>query len=95
MTRSYTCNLLPIATCHLTLLRFSEDSPCPFASVHTQDRGKTEALNPNKDAPVSPEEDEKTRLLSEGLKLLLAARERVLTLSEQRVGRTIPMSCCC
>ena len=40
----------------------------------------------NKDAPVSPEEDERTQLLSEGLKLLLASRERVLTLSEQRVG---------
>ncbi|KAN0136541.1 hypothetical protein V8E53_005588 [Lactarius tabidus] len=70
---------------------FSEDSPCPSASVYTQDRGRTEALNPNKDAPVSPEEDEKTQLLSEGLKLLLAARERVLTLSEQRLlGPLIP-----
>ncbi|KAI9456124.1 hypothetical protein BJY52DRAFT_1277335 [Lactarius psammicola] len=70
---------------------FSEDSPCPSTPVHTQGRGKTKVLNPNKDAPVSPEEDEKTLLLSEGLKLLLAARERVLTLSEQRLlGPLIP-----
>lgn len=70
---------------------FSEDSHCPSASVRTQDRGQTESLNPNKDAPVSPEVDEKTQLLSEGLTLLLAARERVLTLSEQRLlGPLIP-----
>jgi hypothetical protein len=94
LTRSYTRNFLPIATCGLTLPRFSEDSPCPSASVYTQDRGRTEALNPNKDAPVSPEEDEKTQLLSEGLKLLLAARERVLTLSEQRVSFSLPIFCC-
>jgi hypothetical protein len=78
----------------LTLLRFSDDSPCPSASVHTQDRGQTEVLNPNKGVPVSLEQDEMTQRLSEGLKLLLAARERVLTLSEQRVGFSIPISCC-
>ena len=93
MTRSYTRNFFPIATYALTLLRFSEDSPCPSASVHTQDCGQAEILNP-KDAPVSPEEDEKTQLLSEALKLLLAARERVLTLSEQRVGFSIRIFCC-
>lgn len=70
---------------------FPEDSPCPSTPVHTQDLGKTEALNPNKDALVLPEEDERTQLLSEGLTLLLAARERVLTLSEQRLlGPLIP-----
>ncbi|KAH9064422.1 hypothetical protein EDB87DRAFT_1556702 [Lactarius vividus] len=83
--------LTPIATCPLTLLRLSDDSPCPSTYVHTQDRDKTEALDSNKDGPVSPEEDEGTQLLSEGLKLLLAARERVLTLSEQRIlGPLIP-----
>jgi len=70
---------------------FSGDSPCHSTYVHVQDRGTTEVLNSNKDAPVSQEEDEKTQLLSEGLKLLLAARERVLTLSEQRLlGPLIP-----
>ncbi|KAH9039143.1 hypothetical protein EDB85DRAFT_1930862 [Lactarius pseudohatsudake] len=69
----------------------SDDSPCLSTYVHTQGRDKTEALNSNKDGPVSPEEDEGTQLLSAGLKLLLAARERVLTLSEQRIlGPLIP-----
>ena len=81
-----TCVTYSVAKCPLTLLRSSEDSPCPSTSVHSQDSGKPEALNSNKDVLASPEEDEKTQLLSEGLKLLLAARERVLTLSEQRVG---------
>lgn len=69
----------------------SDDTPCLSTYVHTQGRDKTEALNSNKDGPVSPEEDEGTQLLSAGLKLLLAARERVLTLSEQRIlGPLIP-----
>ncbi|KAH8986576.1 hypothetical protein EDB92DRAFT_1878740 [Lactarius akahatsu] len=69
----------------------TDDSPCLSTYVHTQGCDKTEALNSNKDGPVSPEEDEETQLLSAGLKLLLAARERVLTLSEQRIlGPLIP-----
>jgi len=67
----------------------SEDIPCPSLSVHTQDRGTAQVLDT--DALFSQEGDEKTQLLSEGLKLLLAARDRVLTLSEQRfLGPLIP-----
>lgn len=34
---------------------------------------------------VTPEEDEKKEHISQGMKLLLAARDRVLTLTERRV----------
>lgn len=34
---------------------------------------------------VTPEEDEKKERIAQGMKLLLAARDRVLTLAEQRV----------
>lgn len=33
---------------------------------------------------VTPEEDEKRERITQGMKLLLAARDRVLTLTEQR-----------
>ena len=35
---------------------------------------------------VTPEEDEKKERLAQGMKLLLAARDRVLTLTEQRAS---------
>jgi hypothetical protein len=56
------------------MLRFLEDASHPSNSAH------------RKDVTISYADDEKTQLLSQGLTLLLAARERVLTLSEQRVG---------
>lgn len=78
--------LLFVVTYSHTVLRFSGDAPYPSTSAHRKDHNKGEGLNPSKDVAVSPEEDERTQLLSQGLTLLLAARERVLTLSEQRVG---------
>ena len=72
------------------MFRFSEDVPHPFSSVYWKDHGKGEGLETTKNGTVSLEEDEKTQLLSQGLTLLLAARGRVLTLSEQRV-RTSPI----
>lgn len=68
------------------MFRFSEDVPHTFSSVYWKDHGKGEGLETRKNGTVSLEEDEKTQLLSQGLTLLLAARGRVLTLSEQRVG---------
>ncbi len=65
-----------------------EEKASPDSSIHAQGCSRSEALNSNKNAFVSPEEDEKTQRLSEGLTLLLAARERVLTLSEQRVSHS-------
>ncbi|KAH9959881.1 hypothetical protein BJV74DRAFT_872483 [Russula compacta] len=68
-----------------------EDTSHPSKSAHRKDHSKGEGLEARKDVTVSPEEDEKTQLLSQGLTLLLAARERVLTLSEQRLlGPLIP-----
>jgi len=69
-----------------TVLRFSEDASHPLNSAHRKDYGNGEGPESRKDVMVSHEEDEKTQLLSQGLTLLLAARERVLTLSEQRVS---------
>jgi hypothetical protein len=69
-----------------TVLRFVEDASHTASSVQWKDHDKGEDPQPRKDAMVSPEEDGKTQLLSQGLTLLLAARERVLTLSEQRVS---------
>jgi hypothetical protein len=42
--------------------------------------------NPSSPSPVTFEEDRKNERLIHAMKLLLAARERVLSLSEQRVG---------
>ena len=67
------------------LSRSSEDVSHPFNSIHWEYHGKGKGLETRKNGTVSPEEDEKTQLLSQGLTLLLAARGRVLTLSEQRV----------
>lgn len=44
------------------------------------------AVNATYEPPVTTEDDERTRVLSKGMTLLLAARDRVLTLSEQRVS---------
>lgn len=51
-----------------------------------------QAFKPNAPSPVqtvevkvTPEEDEKKERIAQGMKLLLAARDRVLTLTEQRV----------
>ncbi|KAI0290738.1 hypothetical protein B0F90DRAFT_1854817 [Multifurca ochricompacta] len=66
-----------------------EGAPQHPTPAHRQDRSKLDRLVFGND--VSPEEVEKTQLLSQGLTLLLAARERVLTLSEQRLlGPVIP-----
>ncbi|KZT05250.1 uncharacterized protein LAESUDRAFT_737602 [Laetiporus sulphureus 93-53] len=50
----------------------------PYLGRFTEEANKTGA------SPVAPESDEETQRLSEAMTLLLAARERVLTLSEQR-----------
>jgi len=68
----------------VSLDSFSGDASYPSTSAHRKDHSKGEGLKSSKDITVSPEEDEKTQLLSQGLTLLLVARERVLTLSEQR-----------
>ena len=67
------------------MFRSSEDVPHPFSSIYWKDHDKGVGLDARKIGTVLPEEDEKTQLLSQGLTLLLAARVRVLTLSEQRV----------
>jgi hypothetical protein len=72
------------------MLRLSGDTSYPSTSAHRKDHIKGEGPQPSKDVTVSREEDEKTQLLSQGLTLLLAARERVLTLSEQRVRPFFP-----
>jgi hypothetical protein len=66
--------------------RSSEDVLHPLDAIHWNDNDREDGLERKKNGTVSPEEDEKTQLLSQGLSLLLAARGRVLTLSEQRVG---------
>jgi hypothetical protein len=66
--------------------RSSEDVSHPLDAIHWKHNGKRDGLERKENGTVSPEEDEKTQLLSQGLTLLLAARGRVLTLSEQRVG---------
>jgi hypothetical protein len=71
------------------MFRSSDDVSHPFNSIHWKDHSKGEGLETRKTGTVSPEEDEKTQLLSQGLTLLLAARGRVLTLSEQRVGPSL------
>jgi hypothetical protein len=65
--------------------RSSEDVSHPFSSIHWKGHGNGEELETRNNGTISPEEDEKTLILSQGLTLLLAARGRVLTLSEQRV----------
>ena len=68
------------------MLRSSDDVSHPLDAIHSKDNGKKDKLGRKGNGTVSLEEDEKTQLLSQGLTLLLAARGRVLTLSEQRVG---------
>ena len=68
------------------MLRFSEDATHPLDSTFRHSYGNGEGSGTRRDATVSHDDDENTQLLSQGLTLLLAARERVLTLSEQRVG---------
>lgn len=68
------------------MLRFSDDALHPLESAVGRGYGNGEGSEARNDVTVSHEDDEKTRLLSQGLTLLLRARERVLTLSEQRVG---------
>lgn len=68
------------------MFRSSEDVTRPFNSIHWKEHSKGEGLETRKNGTIPPEEDEKTQLLSQGLNLLLAARGRVLTLSEQRVS---------
>jgi len=69
--------------------RSSEDVSHPFNHIHWKGYGNGEGLETRNNGTVSSEEDEKTQLLSQGLTLLLAARGRVLTLSEQRVGPSL------
>ena len=79
-------NPLSIILCPYAVLRFLEDTSYPLNSAHRKYYDDGEGSESRKDLIVSHEEDEKTQLLSQGLTLLLAARERVLTLSEQRVS---------
>ena len=69
--------------------RSSEDVLHPLDAIHWKDSGKGDGVGRQENGTVSSEEDEKTQLLSQGLTLLLAARGRVLTLSEQRVGPSL------
>jgi hypothetical protein len=69
--------------------RSSEEVSHPFSSIHWKGHGNGERLETRHNGTILPEEDEKTQLLSQGLTLLLAARGRVLTLSEQRVGPSL------
>jgi hypothetical protein len=69
--------------------RSSEDVSHHLDAIYWKDNGKGDGLERKENGSVSPEEDEKTQLLSQGLTLLLAARGRVLTLSEQRVGPSL------
>ena len=75
-----------IVVCPYTVRRFLEDESHPLRSTYRNDYGNVEGSESRKDVTVSHEDDERMQLLSQGLTLLLAARERVLTLSEQRVG---------
>ena len=68
------------------MLRFSEDASHPLESAIRRGHGNGEGSETRNDVTVSHEDDERTQLLSQGLTLLLGARERVLTLSEQRVS---------
>ncbi|KAH9990886.1 hypothetical protein BJV77DRAFT_946930 [Russula vinacea] len=70
---------------NLVLDEEKEDVSHPFDYIHWKDHSKGEGVETRKNGKVSPGEDEKTQLLSQGLNLLLAARGRVLTLSEQRL----------
>ena len=79
-------NPLFIVVCSYPMLRFLEDASHPLNSAHRKDYGNRDGSESRKDVTISYADDEKTQLLSQGLTLLLAARERVLTLSEQRVG---------
>lgn len=78
------------------MLAFSLYRPCRgIAAIHPpQGENETpiEASKPSipsqaqtAEAKVTPEEDEKKERIAQGMKLLLAARDRVLTLTEQRV----------
>jgi hypothetical protein len=80
---------LPSFACPHIMPRSSEDVSHPLDAIHWKDNGKRDGLERKENGTVSPEEDEKTQLLSQGLTLLLAARGRVLTLSEQRVGPSL------
>ena len=68
------------------MLRFSDDASHPLESAVRRGYSNGEGSEARSDVTVTHEDDEKTQLLSQGLTLLLRARERVLTLSEQRVG---------
>lgn len=78
--------LIPSLACPLIIPRSSEDVLHPLDAIHREDNGKKAGPERKENGTVSSEEDENTQLLSQGLTLLLAARGRVLTLSEQRVG---------
>ncbi|KAF8836159.1 hypothetical protein BDN67DRAFT_974559 [Paxillus ammoniavirescens] len=54
------------------------------AQVYTA-KGRPSPAAQTVEAQVSPEEDEKNERIAQAMKLLLAARERVLTLTEQRI----------
>jgi hypothetical protein len=89
LTRKIPPFCLPSFACPHFMPRSSEDVSHPLDAIHWKDNGKGDGLERKENGTVSPEEDEKTQLLSQGLTLLLAARGRVLTLSEQRVSPSI------
>ncbi|SRR6266849_7406761 len=86
LTRKTPLIRLPSFACPHIMSRSSEDVSHLLDTIRWNDNGKRDGLERKENGTVSPEEDEKTQLLSQGLTLLLAARGRVLTLSEQRVG---------
>jgi hypothetical protein len=69
--------------------RSSEDVSHPLDAIHWKGSVRGDGLERKENGTVTLEGDENTQLLSQGLTLLLAARGRVLTLSEQRVSLSL------
>ena len=63
------------------------ESPISNLNNHVDVRRNVASVTPDfvPRSPISPEEDRQNERLVHAVKLLLAARDRVLTLSEQRV----------
>jgi hypothetical protein len=64
------------------------DNPTPDRLIYNNNNTSVHHVTPDlsSPSPITFEEDRKNERLVHAMKLLLAARERVLSLSEQRVG---------
>lgn len=70
---------------------YSNNTQAGSASSDLKDNSSIIAPNPSAAQKLfTPEEDARNENIVQAMKLLLAARERVLTLSEQRVGSFLP-----